>query len=58
MGKQIESHPDAQSRREMLEQVHRRAGQKLQHAASQDEAPQQAEQQASGDPAASERTIH
>jgi hypothetical protein len=49
MGKQIESHPDAQSRREMLEQMHRCAGRKLQPITNQNEAPRHTEQQASTD---------
>ena len=58
MGKQFESHPDAQSRRQMLEQMHRRAGQQLQLPNNQTKASQRAEQKASSDAAASKDSIH
>ena len=49
MAVQSESHPDAKSRRQMLEQMHRRAGQQLQPGGNQDKAPQHVKQQVSGD---------
>jgi hypothetical protein len=57
MGKPVESHPDAQSRREMLEQMHRCAGQKLQPIADQNKAPRHTEQQASTPPKLREDSI-
>lgn len=44
MGQRDESHPDAQSRREMLEQMHRRVRQKLQPTTGQDKAPRHADE--------------
>ena len=58
MGKLFESHPDAQSRRQMLELMHRRAGQQLQPPNNQTKAPQHAEPKASSDAATRKDTIH
>ena len=58
MGKQFEAHPDAQSRRQMLEQTHRRAGRQLQLTVVQNKAPQHAEQQASNDSTVPKGAIH
>ena len=40
MEKKVELHPDAQARREMLKQMHLRAGQKLQAPSGQPKSPQ------------------
>ena len=58
MGKQFESHPDAQSRRKMLELMHRRAGQQLQLTDKRNKTPQHAEQEASPAAPAQKDSIH
>ena len=58
MGEKIESHPDAKSRREMLEKMHRRAGQQLPLKNAVNKVPQRDEQQAPLDSTNSEGTIH
>lgn len=47
MGREIESHPDARSRTEMLKNMHRRVRQKLQQTEGQEDWPRHAEEDGS-----------